>query len=324
MTASSATGFCAAPTEARRRTSPGRWSSVQRAALENAPAKRLIGMHAAHADGRRRHDVHRHGHDRRAVRQFLPAAAELTVDHGLTTCGRAAGYAQGRSSCSAVRCSRDELGCIGPVAAATVRRYHADLAVLGGRSRSARSGITELERRGRRDPAPDGRALRTARDRSPTARSSAQTAMASVAGSARISTLITDDKAAAPGDCSNEALRRRDRPGRPTHQAPAGPRPRNRRPRTQPALRPTNRGRANVEPEGSVRRREAADRHVPPGGPAGRPATTRPVDGGHRPFGRGARPGGSAVRRVSTASCFATRTTSPTRHKVGVEASWPR
>ena len=38
----------------------------------------------------------------------------------------------------------DELACVGPVAAATVRRYHADLAVLGAAGLSARDGITEL------------------------------------------------------------------------------------------------------------------------------------------------------------------------------------
>ncbi len=38
----------------------------------------------------------------------------------------------------------DELACVGPVAAATVRRYRADLAVLGAAGVSARAGITEL------------------------------------------------------------------------------------------------------------------------------------------------------------------------------------
>ncbi|TMG31282.1 MAG: DeoR/GlpR transcriptional regulator [Chloroflexi bacterium] len=40
---------------------------------------------------------------------------------------------------------REELACSGPIAAASVARYHADVAVIGAAGVSARSGITELE-----------------------------------------------------------------------------------------------------------------------------------------------------------------------------------
>lgn len=39
----------------------------------------------------------------------------------------------------------DELVCVGAVAAATVRRYHAEVAVLGAAGLSAGAGITELD-----------------------------------------------------------------------------------------------------------------------------------------------------------------------------------
>jgi DeoR/GlpR family transcriptional regulator of sugar metabolism len=88
----------------------------------------------------------------------------------------------------------DELACVGPVAAATVRRYHADLAVLGAAGLSAKHGITELsdeaaeiqrlmvEHSERLVIVADGSKL-------------GQTAMASVTACDRISTLITDDGA---------------------------------------------------------------------------------------------------------------------------------
>src|ERR671930_592192 len=40
---------------------------------------------------------------------------------------------------------RHELCCVGPVASATVRRYHADVAVLSAAGLSARAGMTELD-----------------------------------------------------------------------------------------------------------------------------------------------------------------------------------
>jgi DeoR family transcriptional regulator, aga operon transcriptional repressor len=88
----------------------------------------------------------------------------------------------------------DELACVGPVAAATVRRYHADLAVLGAAGVSARHGITELsdeaaeiqrlmiEHSDRLVIVADGSKL-------------AEVTMATVAPADRITTLITDDAA---------------------------------------------------------------------------------------------------------------------------------
>ena len=82
----------------------------------------------------------------------------------------------------------------GPVAAATVRRYHADMAVLGAAGLSARHGITELsdeaaeiqrlmiEHSERLVIVADGSKL-------------GETAMASVAPAQRINTLITNASA---------------------------------------------------------------------------------------------------------------------------------
>ena len=83
---------------------------------------------------------------------------------------------------------------MGPVAAATVRRYHADLAVIGAAGLSARHGITELN-----DEAAEiqrlimehSRRLVVVADGSKVG----QIAMASVAPARRIAMLITDDTA---------------------------------------------------------------------------------------------------------------------------------
>jgi DeoR/GlpR family transcriptional regulator of sugar metabolism len=125
---------------------------------------------------------------------FLPPREELTVVTGSLPVASLLGTRKGRVVVLGGAVLTDELACVGPVAAATVRRYHADLAVLGAAGLSARHGIMELsdeaaeiqrlmvEHSERLVIVADGSKL-------------GQTAMASVAGSDRISTLITDDKA---------------------------------------------------------------------------------------------------------------------------------
>jgi DeoR/GlpR family transcriptional regulator of sugar metabolism len=90
----------------------------------------------------------------------------------------------------------DDLACVGPVAAAAVRRYHADVAVIGAAGVSAAHGITELddeaaeihrlmiERSGRLVVLADGSKVRA-------------TAMAAVAPAGVIDTLVTDGSAPA-------------------------------------------------------------------------------------------------------------------------------
>jgi DeoR/GlpR family transcriptional regulator of sugar metabolism len=88
----------------------------------------------------------------------------------------------------------DELACVGPVAAATVRRYHADMAVLGAAGLSARHGITELSD----EAAEIQRLMIEHSDRLVIIADGSklgETTMASVAPASRIATLITDDSA---------------------------------------------------------------------------------------------------------------------------------
>jgi DeoR family transcriptional regulator of aga operon len=163
-------------------------------ALENAPAKRVIGMHAAQTLTIDRTMFIGIGSTAEQFAMFLPSRSELTVVTGSLPVASLLGTRKGRVVVLGGSVLTDELACVGPVAAATVRRYHADLAVLGAAGLSARYGITELsdeaaeiqrlmvEHSERLVIVADGSKL-------------GQTAMASVAGSDRISTLITDDKA---------------------------------------------------------------------------------------------------------------------------------
>jgi DeoR/GlpR family transcriptional regulator of sugar metabolism len=161
-------------------------------ALENAPAKRVIGMHAAQTLSPDRTMFVGIGSTAEQFAMFLPPREELTVVTGSLPVASLLGSRKGRVVVLGGSVLTDELACVGPVAAATVRRYHADLAVLGAAGLSARHGITELsdeaaeiqrlmvEHSERLVIVADGSKL-------------GQTAMASVAGADRITTLITDD-----------------------------------------------------------------------------------------------------------------------------------
>lgn len=163
-------------------------------ALENAPAKRIIGMHAAQTLTPDRTVFIGIGSTTEQFAMFLPARADLTVVTGSLPVASLLGTRKGRVVVLGGSVLTDELACVGPVAAATVRRYHADLAVLGAAGLSARHGITELsdeaaeiqrlmiEHTERLVIIADGSKL-------------GETTMASVAPAARISTLITDDSA---------------------------------------------------------------------------------------------------------------------------------
>lgn len=113
-------------------------------ALENAPAKRVIGMHAAELLAPERTMFIGIGSTTEQFAMFLPPRHELTVVTGSLPVASLLGTRKGRVVVLGGSVLTDELACIGPVAAATVRRYHADLAVLGAAGVSARHGITEL------------------------------------------------------------------------------------------------------------------------------------------------------------------------------------
>jgi DeoR family transcriptional regulator, aga operon transcriptional repressor len=163
-------------------------------ALENAPSKRLIGMQAAEILAPERTLFIGIGSTTEQFAMFLPAREEVTVVTGSLPVASLLGTRKGRVVVLGGSVLTDELACVGPVAAATVRRYHADLAVLGAAGISARYGITELsdeaaeiqrlmiEHAERLVIVADGSKL-------------GEVTMATVAPADRITTLITDDAA---------------------------------------------------------------------------------------------------------------------------------
>ena len=62
---------------------------------------------------------------------FLPPRDELLVITGSLPVASLLGTRRGRVVVLGGSVLTDELACVGPVAAATARRYHAELAVLG-------------------------------------------------------------------------------------------------------------------------------------------------------------------------------------------------
>lgn len=168
-------------------------------ALANAPAKRLIGMRAAQMVGQATTICVGMGTTTEQFAMFLPARDDLTVITGSLPVASMLGSRRGRVVVLGGSILADELACIGPVAAATARRFNADLAVMGAAGISARRGITELDH----DAAEVQRVLieRSARlllvaDGSKIG----EVAMASVADARAVSTLVTD------GTASPEAL----------------------------------------------------------------------------------------------------------------------
>ena len=87
------------------------------------------------------------------VEQFAaapPAREDLMVDHAITRGGEPARHAQGPGDRRRRLVRQDELACVGAGGRGRgVRRYNADMAVIGAAGLSARRGITELD-----DPRP--------------------------------------------------------------------------------------------------------------------------------------------------------------------------
>jgi DeoR/GlpR family transcriptional regulator of sugar metabolism len=163
-------------------------------ALENAPAKRIIGMHAAETLAPDRTIFVGIGSTTEQFAMFLPPRDDLTVVTGSLPVASLLGTRKGRVVVLGGSVLTDELACVGPVAAATVRRYHADMAVLGAAGLSARHGITELSD----EAAEIQRLMIEHSDRLVVVADGSklgQTTMASVAPANRIATLITDHDA---------------------------------------------------------------------------------------------------------------------------------
>lgn len=114
-------------------------------ALQNAPAKRLIGMRLAQSMAPVQSMFVGMGSTTEQFVMFLPARDERVVITGSLPVASLLGTRRGRVVVLGGSVLPDELACVGPVAAATVRRYHADVAVLGAAGLSAAGGITELD-----------------------------------------------------------------------------------------------------------------------------------------------------------------------------------
>jgi DeoR/GlpR family transcriptional regulator of sugar metabolism len=114
-------------------------------ALQNAPAKRVIGMHLAETMPPAGSMFIGIGSTTEQFAMFLPARDEQLVITGSLPVASLLGTRKGRVIVLGGSVLTDELACVGPVAAATVRRYNAEVAVLGAAGLSAERGITELD-----------------------------------------------------------------------------------------------------------------------------------------------------------------------------------
>lgn len=114
-------------------------------ALQSASAKRLIGMTAAPLVAGATTIFIGTGTTTEQLALYLPARDEVTIITNSLPVASLLGTRPGRVVVLGGGVRRDELCCVGPVACATVRRYHADVAVLSAAGLSARAGMTELD-----------------------------------------------------------------------------------------------------------------------------------------------------------------------------------
>ena len=245
--------------------------------------KRLIGMRAAELVDDARVLFVGIGTTAEQFARYLPARPDADGRHRLAADRQPARHAaRSASSCLGGAILRDELSCIGPVAAATLRvplrRRRASVPPACRRA----VGHHGADRRRGRGPAVRHGAAGSRRRRSPTGRSSAARRPPS-SPPRRIATLVTDASAPADELARRAAGRRRDRArGR-------GSVPR----RTAPMSRRSHDGSARAD----LRRRQAGHRDAPLPRPA-RAAEARPAGGiGHLVDVVGARPRGAPGRR---------------------------
>lgn len=166
-------------------------------ALANAPTKRLIGMRVAESLERASTIFIGIGSTAEQFAMFLPATEDTTVITGSLPVASLLATRGVRVVILGGSVLNDDLGCVGPVAAATVRRYHADVAVLGAAGLSAARGITELD-----DGAAEIQRLMIEHSSRLTVVADGSkigaTTMAAVAPARAVNTLVTD--AGAPAD----------------------------------------------------------------------------------------------------------------------------
>jgi DeoR/GlpR family transcriptional regulator of sugar metabolism len=163
-------------------------------ALQHAGSKRLIGMAAAELVRDASTMFVGIGTTTEQFAYFLPARQDLMVITGSIPIASLLGTRSPRVVVLGGSVRRDELSCIGPVAAATVRRYHADVAVLGAAGLSVRHGVSELND----EEAEIQRLMAQHSDTLVVIADSTKlgcTAPVRVTGAERIDTLVTDDGA---------------------------------------------------------------------------------------------------------------------------------
>lgn len=114
-------------------------------ALQNTPAKRLIGMHLARTMPPVTTMFIGIGSTTEQFAMFLPARDQRVVITGSLPVASLLGTRRGRVIVLGGSVLADELACVGPIAAATVKRYYAEVAVLGAAGISAADGISELD-----------------------------------------------------------------------------------------------------------------------------------------------------------------------------------
>src|ERR671936_601799 len=114
-------------------------------ALQSASAKRLIGMTAAPLVSGASTLFIGTGTTAEQLALYLPARDDVTIVTNSLPVASLLGTRPGRVVILGGGVRRHELCCVGPVASATVRRYHADVAVLSAAGLSARAGMTELD-----------------------------------------------------------------------------------------------------------------------------------------------------------------------------------
>jgi DeoR/GlpR family transcriptional regulator of sugar metabolism len=112
--------------------------------LENAAAKRLIGMTAARLVGDARTLFVGTGSTTEQFARFLPLRDDVVIVTESLPIASLLGTRPGGVVVLGGLVRREELSCIGPAAIETISRYRADVAVLGASGVSARHGITEL------------------------------------------------------------------------------------------------------------------------------------------------------------------------------------
>jgi DeoR/GlpR family transcriptional regulator of sugar metabolism len=175
-------------------------------ALQSASAKRLIAMAAAPLVARATTLFIGTGTTTEQLALYLRARDDVTVITNSLPVASLLGTRPGRVVILGGGVRPHELCCVGPVAHSTVRRYHADVAVLGAAGLSPRHGITELDDETaevHRLMAEHSDALVVVADGSKLG----GTAPATVLPVEAITTLVTDETAAA---ADLDALRSRD------------------------------------------------------------------------------------------------------------------